>query len=192
MALLPCMKKKGNFDQSLSILEKALETFPNNTSVLFTLGAVQDKAGLKDKCIANMKRILEIDPDNASALNYIGYTYADEGIKLDEALELIQKAHSLRPDDGNIVDSLGWVYYRMGDYNKAVSLLEKAVEMTQSTSIIIDHLGDAYKKLNQYREALDAYQNALDNAGKDEAELVSKIEQKIQEIRKKIESYLQK
>ncbi len=82
---------------------------------MFRLGALQDKAGLRQKALDTMAAIIKIDPDDASALNYLGYSYADMGIKLDQALILIQKANALRPDDGYITDSLGWVYYVRDD-----------------------------------------------------------------------------
>ena len=121
---------------------------------------------------------------DAGALNYLGYSYADKGILLDEALSLIQKAYDLKPDDGYIVDSLGWVHYQRGDYDKAVEYLEKAAELTSFESIISDHLGDAYQKLNRLKDALEIYQKALSNAGEEDKELVEQIQKKMEALRK--------
>ena len=177
-------EKEGHFEKAFGVLNKGLEDSPDNTSLLFKLGAVQDKAGLKDESILTMKKIILLDPKDAGALNYLGYSYADKGIHLDEALSLIQKAYELKPDDGYIIDSLGWVYYKRGDYDKAVEYLEKAVEMTSFESIISDHLGDAYQKINKLKDALEIYKKALSNAGEEDKELVNQLRKKIETVRK--------
>ena len=177
-------ENEDRFDKAFEVLNKGLEESPDNTSLLFKLGSVQDKAGLKDESILTMKKIIQLDPEDAGALNYLGYSYADKGILLDEALSLIQKAYDLKPDDGYIVDSLGWVYYQRGDYDKAVEYLEKAAELTSFESIISDHLGDAYQKLNRLKDALEIYQKALSNAGEEDKALVEQIQKKIEALRK--------
>ncbi|MBU1696878.1 MAG: tetratricopeptide repeat protein, partial [Proteobacteria bacterium] len=111
-------EKDKNYEKAISLLKTGLEDSPENTSLLFRLGAVQDSAGFKEDCISTMKKVIEIDPKDASALNYLGYSYADLGINLDEALLLIKRAHEIKPDDGYITDSLGWVYYKRGEYEE--------------------------------------------------------------------------
>ena len=101
---------------------------------------------LQEKSIASMKKAIELNPQNAPALNYLGYTWAEMGIQLDEAETLIQRALKIEPNDGFYIDSLGWVYYQKGDYVKAVEQLERAVEITVDDPTIIEHLGDAYEK----------------------------------------------
>ena len=115
-------------------------------------------------------------PENADALNYIGYTYAEQGINLDEAEALIKKALKLKPEDGYIIDSLGWVYFQKGNYKKAVKLLEKAVESNAEDAIIKEHLGDAYLKNNLNNKALEMYEKALE------------LEPQKQELQKKIDT----
>ncbi|MCD4675020.1 MAG: tetratricopeptide repeat protein, partial [Desulfobacula sp.] len=175
-----------NYEKAISLFKKGLVDSPENTSLLFRLGAVQDKAGLKTESLGTMKKIIEIDPKDASALNYLGYSYADQGILLDEALLLIKKAYELKPDDGYITDSLGWVYYKKGDYTKAVEYLEKAAELTSFETIISDHLGDAYQKTNQLNKALDAYKKALSNAKDSDEKKVVELKKKIKAVQKKI------
>ena len=177
-------EKEGRFEKAFAVLKKGLEESVDNTSLLFKLGAVQDKAGLKDESILTMEKIIQLDPEDAGALNYLGYTYADKGIHLDEALALIQKANELKPDDGYIVDSLGWVYYKRGDYNKAVEYLEKAAELTSFETIIADHLGDAYQKTDRLKDALETYKKALSNAGEDNKDIVIQIQKKIKTMQK--------
>ena len=177
-------EKDENYKKAISLLKKGLEDSPENTSLLFRLGAVQDKAGFKEESISAMKRVIEIDPKDASALNYLGYSYADLGIKLDEALLLIKRAHKIKPDDGYITDSLGWVYYKKGNYKKAVEYLEKAAQLTSFETIISDHLGDAYQKANQLEKAINTYKKAISNARDDDKEKVVELKKKIKAVQK--------
>jgi len=85
-------EKEEKYEKAIKLLQKGLEDSPENTSLLFRLGALQDKAGFKEESLSIMKKIIEIDPEDASALNYLGYSYADQGIFLDKALILIEKA----------------------------------------------------------------------------------------------------
>jgi Flp pilus assembly protein TadD len=110
-----------------------------------------------------MRRVIALDPRNANALNYLGYTYADLGTNLDEAERLIAEALKIKPDDGYITDSLGWVYYKKGDYPRALKYLKRATELVPDDPVIMEHLGDAYLKLNDRANALAAYQKAMAN-----------------------------
>ena len=174
------------YDKAMELLEKGLEETPDNTTLLFRLGAVQDKAGLKDQCIQTMQTIIRLDPENAGALNYLGYTYAEMEIKLDEALDLITRAMDLKPNDPYITDSLGWVYYQRQDYEKAVHFLELAAELSKFESIIASHLADAYVKNGQKAKALVTYKKALENVKKEEADLTQEIEEKIKHLEKEL------
>ena len=114
------------------------------------------------KSIHYMKKVIALDPQNADALNHLGYTYAETGVKLNEAEELIQKAMELKPENGYITDSLGWVYYQKKEYLRAVKWLEKAHNLVPEDPIITEHLGDGYLKLNKKEDALRMYQRALE------------------------------
>ncbi|MBU0463192.1 MAG: tetratricopeptide repeat protein [Proteobacteria bacterium] len=179
-------EKDKNYEKAISLLKTGLEDSPENTSLLFRLGAVQDSAGFKEDCISTMKKVIEIDPKDASALNYLGYSYADLGINLDEALLLIKRAHEIKPDDGYITDSLGWVYYKRGEYEEAVKYLEKAAQLTSFETIISDHLGDAYQKTNQFKKALDTYKKAVTNAKDGDKEKILELKKKIEAVKKKL------
>jgi tetratricopeptide (TPR) repeat protein len=122
-----------------------------------------------------MQKVLQIDPNHADALNYIGYTYAEQGIHLDEAMALIKKALGIRPESGYIMDSLGWVYYKKGDYHKAIHHLENAVKLTPDDPTINEHLGDAYLKKKDYKNALNYYKKALSLESPMEKQLKEKI-----------------
>jgi tetratricopeptide (TPR) repeat protein len=110
----------------------------------------------------DFSQALKISPDQPSVLNYLGYSWVDMGSNFDKALEMIKKAVELRPEDGYIVDSLGWVYYRLGRYDEAVKELERAVEMKPADPTINDHLGDAYWKVGRKLEAHFQWNHARD------------------------------
>ena len=122
-----------------------------------------------------MRKVIAIDPKHSNALNYLGYTYADLGQNLDEAEQLIKEALKYKPDDGYITDSLGWVYYKKGDFGKALKYLQKAVEIVPDDPIMLEHLGDAYLKLKDKANALKCYEKSLQHKEKDKEELEKKI-----------------
>jgi tetratricopeptide (TPR) repeat protein len=154
-------EKENQSEKALSALKRGLDQNKDNIEIHFQLGALYDKLGDVDKMIAEMKEILRLNPDYADALNYLGYSYADRGIHLEEALELVQKAMTLKPRMGYITDSLGWVYYKLGDYERALTELKKADELTPDDPIITEHLADSYFKLSRIGKAVELYKKAL-------------------------------
>ncbi len=127
----------------------------------FSRGTVLERLGKWRQSVADLKAALKINPDQPDVLNYLGYTYIDAGENLDEGLALIEKALSLRPDAGYIVDSLGWAHYRLGHYQKAVRYLERAVELEPGQATISDHLGDAYWQAGRHLEARFQWRHTL-------------------------------
>ena len=119
-------------------------------------------------------------PNNPQVLNYLGYSWIDQGINIDAAMSMIKKAVQQRPEDGYIIDSLGWAYYQIGDYENAVINLEKASELL-SDSIIIDHLGDALFHSGRKIEAIFQWKRALKFDPSEELKLIleDKINKKI-------------
>ncbi len=147
--------------------------------LLYARGMSYERNGDMKRAEEDLEAALEYKPDHPYLLNYLGYSWADQGKKIDKALLLITKAANLKPDDGYIVDSLGWVYYKMGQYDQAVNELEKAVELVPYDPTINDHLGDAYWRVGRKNEARFQWQRAL-NHSKDEkanAEIELKISQ---------------
>ena len=165
-------------------MERVVALDPKNDEAHFQLGALYDENKNKDKSIASMKRAIELNPKNAPALNYLGYTWAEMGVQLDEAEDLIARALKIAPNDGFYIDSLGWVYYQKGDYPRAVEQLERAVELTVDDPTIIEHLGDAYEKAGRVDRAVVRYREALKHTK--EAEQTKRIREKIQRLEKKI------
>ncbi len=159
-------------------MKQGLEIDPENPRLHFRLGVIYDKLDRKEDCIEQMKTVIELDPDNANALNYLGYIWADMNRNLDEAEVLIKKAMELKPGDGYITDSLGWVLYRQGRYEEAVRVLEKAVELVSDDPIILEHLGDAYLKTGRQAKALEYYEKSLEiKEPKDKPAMEKKIQE---------------
>ncbi len=129
------------------------------------------------KAEADLLRALELDPDQALILNYLGYSWVDQRVNLQRAFKMIEKAVALKPDDGYIVDSLGWAHYRLGNFDQAVIHLERAVELKPEDPILNDHLGDALWQVNRIREA--RYQWELALSLKPEVEEAVKIRKKL-------------
>jgi len=111
---------------------------------------------------ADFKKALELYPDQPLVLNYLGYSWVDQGVNLDEAFKMLRRAVDLRPDDGYIVDSLGWAFYRLGRYEDALRELERAIELKPSDPVINDHLGDVYWKVGRRLEARFQWNHARD------------------------------
>ncbi|MCF8088267.1 MAG: tetratricopeptide repeat protein [Desulfotignum sp.] len=181
-------ENENQLEKAMALLSKGLENARENTALLFRLGAVQDKAGLKDESIATMKEIIRLDPEDASALNYLGYTYADLGIHLDDAEVLIRKALEIKPNDGYILDSMGWVYFQQGKFDKAVGYLERAAELTDYEAIIAAHLADAYLKTGQKIKALKTFHKALAQAEESDTDLISRVTEKIMTLEQQIQN----
>lgn len=140
-------------------------------------GICQERSKQWGKAEADMKKALELQADQPHVLNYLGYSWIDQGVNLDEGMKMIKRAVEQRPDDGYIVDSLGWAYYRIGNYEEAVKNLERAIDLKPEDPTINDHLGDAYWRVGRTLEAKFQWAHARDL--KPEPEELPKIEAKI-------------
>ena len=169
-------------EKAVSILKDGVKKFPKDDQLEFYLGSMQDKAGMRDACIVTMRKVLELNPDHVQALNYLGYTLAEMDSHLDEAESFVRKALKLKPNDGYITDSLGWVMFRRGQFKEAVSLLEAAYKIKPEESIIAEHLGDAYLRYSLRDKARQMYIRAV--TLESDATNIVKIRQKISELDK--------
>ena len=191
--------KSGALEDAVARVEAMLLQEPESDELLFNMGVVYGEAQQTDEAITYMQKALDRNPDNASALNYIGYTWAEEGIRLDEAERMITRAIELRPDDGYIVDSLGWVYYMRAlpliesgrprearpYIRRALEELERAHELTGGDPVISEHLGDTYLLLDQKERALEKFEEAirLEPREGEQPELFEKLENLQRELR---------
>lgn len=147
--------------------------------LLYARGIAYERTQRWPQAEADFLKALELEPDQPLVLNYLGYSWVDQGINLERGQAMLRKAVDLRPEDGFIVDSLGWAYFRVGDYDRAVAYLERSIELEPGDPTINDHLGDAYWRVGREREARFQWQRAL--SLKPEQGAIAGIEQKIQE-----------
>jgi Flp pilus assembly protein TadD len=145
--------------------------------LFFARAAERDRLGRWPDAEADIARALELEPERPELLNFLGFSWVQRGGDVRGGLDLIEKAAARRPDQGYIVDSLGWAHYRLGDYAEAVTQLERAAELTPSDPEIIDHLGDAYWRLGQQQDADYSWRRALQLDPS--AELAARLKQKL-------------
>ena len=129
--------------------------------LFYSRGIAQERAGRWPEAEADFRRALELSPEQPYVLNYLGYTWVERGENLAEARRMLERAVALRPQDGNIADSLGWALFKLSDMQGAVRWLERAVELEPRNSVINDHLGDAYWAAGRQREAQFQWRRAL-------------------------------
>ena len=173
--------QQRKFDKALEQFKLILEKDSKYKMAKLFIGLVYDEQGLRPQAIKVFKEILAVQPDDADALNALGYIYAESGENLDEAQSLILKALKIDAKNGAYVDSLGWVYFKKGDFKKAREKLEEAIFLTQDP-IIFDHLGDTYLKLGDKSKAKEAWQKALKIKSNDE-KTVEEIQGKIDKLK---------
>ncbi len=130
--------------------------------LLYERGIALERSKQWKAAEADFLQALDFRPEEASILNYLGYSWIDQGINLERARKMIERAVSKRPNDGYVVDSLGWAFFRLGEYGKAVQHLERAVELRPQDPIINDHLGDAYWRAGRKLEARFQWSHAID------------------------------
>ncbi len=160
-ALSSLYGRHGRTQQAIEMLSDALRKTPKDETLRFALGSAYERQGESAKAIAQMQQVLNLNPENASAMNFIGYTLAEQGKNLDRAEKLIRRALELQPESGAFLDSLGWVYFRRGQYSQAIGTLESAVEHDPDP-MILEHLGDAYRSSSKKAQAVDVYRRALE------------------------------
>ncbi|MCK9294541.1 MAG: tetratricopeptide repeat protein [Desulfobulbaceae bacterium] len=159
--LASLLREEGDPAAGREVFNQAMLAFPENPRVVFEYGLYLDRIGAPDEAVAKMEQVLSLTPDDAYALNYVGYTWADRGINLEKALEYVKRAVDLKPDDGFVRDSLGWVYFKMARYGEAVKELEVAAGMQSDDPTIQEHLGDAYQQAGELQKAVEAYGKAV-------------------------------
>jgi tetratricopeptide (TPR) repeat protein len=160
---------------------KAVDAVKNpqraNWVLFYFRGICFERSKQWDRAEADFKTSLDLFPDQPHVLNYLGYSWIDKGVNLDDGMRMIRRAVEQRPDDGYIVDSLGWAYYRVNNYDEAVKQLERAIELKPEDPTINDHLGDAYYKVGRTLEAQFQWAHARDL--KPEPDDLKKIEEKL-------------
>ena len=183
MTIGDVMRSHRRWDEAVEAYDEALRLLDEESGrrpeLLFDLGAVLEVTGQWERAEQAFLESLESRPDDPWLLNYLGYSWADRNENLDEALDLIERAIRWEPDSGMVIDSLGWVLYRLGRYDEAVIELERAVGLEPAEPVIIDHLGDAYWKTGRHYEARFQWRHVLTLAPDDE-DLVDAVRHKLE------------
>jgi tetratricopeptide (TPR) repeat protein len=184
MALGNVERNRKKFADCVDTYSKGIDALPdatdkNNTVWYYYRGICEERSHQWSKAEVDMKKALELQPDQPHVLNYLGYSWIDQGINLDDGMKMIKRAVDQRPDDGYIVDSLGWAYFRIGNYEEAVKNLERAIDLKPEDPTINDHLGDAYWRIGRTLEAKFQWAHARDL--KPEPDDLPKIEAKIKD-----------
>jgi len=151
----------SRYDEAARIFVRGIEKVGGSPDLHFYLGAAYDKLNKFDDLVAEMEKTIQIDAKHAEALNYLGYTYAEKGTHLDEAIDLIQRALAVHPDNGYYVDSLGWAFFKKGMQKEAIDTLERAVVLAPDDPVIHEHLGEAYLRENRMDHVRKAWNRSL-------------------------------
>lgn len=179
------MANQNKHDEAIKIYLKAIENIKDVKSdswpIFYALAVSYHRSDQKDLAERYMLKALELSNRNANVLNYLGYMWLDEGRNVDQAIQMIVEAYNQYPYEGHIIDSLGWAYYRIGNYEKAIEYLEQAADMNSGNAVINDHLGDAYWFIGRKNEAVFQWKHAL--VLKEDADSLDKkaVEAKIDE-----------
>ena len=167
-------KKYGDAEK---VVKEGLAQKRESEAIHFQLAAIYERQEKVQDAEAEFKKILQANPEHAGVLNYLGYMFADRGIRLQEARDYIARALEVDPYNGAYLDSLGWVYFKLNQLDLAETNLKKAAELTDDPTIY-DHLGDLYIELGQYQKARQYYEQAVSIASDDEhARVVEKLAQ---------------
>lgn len=153
--------KQKNYRTALRIVEQGIREHPNTVQLIFLRGVYQEKTGDISSCMQTMRAVIALDPLHSNAYNYLGYLLAEQNTNLQEALRLVQRALKIKPGNGYYLDSLAWVYYRLGDYELALVNILQALRLHPKESVILEHYADILLKLARHAESLRAYQKAL-------------------------------
>jgi len=157
---------------------------PSDWRTYYVRGIANERTDNWEDAEADFRKALELAPDQPLVLNYLGYSLVEKNLKIDEAKNMIERAVEARPDDGYITDSLGWVLYKLGEYEEAVPYMERAAELVPIDPIINDHLGDVYWSVGRKIEAEFQWRRALsfDPEEKDAERIRLKLELGLDEV----------
>ena len=172
------LQNARRFEEAESFLDSAIGRMPEDEQLLFQFGAVLERQDKVDAAEAAFTKVLTLNPESAGALNYLGYMLADRGVRLEESLAYVQQAVALDPYNGAYLDSLGWVYFRLGRLELAEENLLNAIERLRTTGVVYDHLGDLYYRKGEREEAVRFWRQAVEQEDDEleKGQVVQKIE----------------
>ncbi len=184
IALGGLLRAKERWVESVAAYDEALrrtgEPEERHWRLFYARGVALERSNQWTRAENDFLEALDLKPDQPFVLNYLGYSWVDQGINLERALTMIERAVELRPNDGYIIDSLGWAMYRLGKFADAVAELERAVELRPEDATINDHLGDAYWRVGRRNEARFQWRRVL-GLDSEEEELVERVQAKLRD-----------
>ena len=160
ITLADLLRVNGQYAESAELLTRVIKDQPD-WRLLYARGATYQQAGLWPQAEQDLTAALKAQPDDPEVLNYLGYSWIDRGENLDKALAMVQRAVASNPQSGAMIDSLGWAYYRLGNFKLAVEYLERAIDIEAGDPDINNHLGDAYWRVGRRDEAIFQWRRVL-------------------------------
>ena len=154
--------QQDQFDDAARVLEEGISQNPKSADLYFNLGTVYDKLNRFDDVVHAMETAIKLDSHHADALNYLGYSYAERGIKIDRALSLTKQAVALKPTNGYYIDSLAWALFKSGLVAEALTEMKRAVALAGDDPVLYEHLGDIYAKQRNLSDARESWLRALE------------------------------
>ena len=191
------LKRYKEAEESIAQAEKLSTKTEERDYALFVAGSIFERQKKYDQAEEAFKKVLADDPNNAVALNYLGYMLVDRGVRVEEGLNLVKKAVEIDPQNGAYLDSLGWAYFKLGNYELAEENLRKAAERISNDATIHDHLGDLYQKTGRLKLAAAHWERALDEWNKTvsadvDTTDVAKVQKKLEAARVKLAQQVRK
>ncbi|MGR3712746.1 MAG: tetratricopeptide repeat protein [Shimia sp.] len=185
-ALGDLLRQERDFEGAAEAYDTAIDIFAKLDQrqwfLFYARGITHERLDNWEQAEADFRTALELNPEQPQVLNYLGYSMVEKQVNLDEALDMIERAVAARPDSGYIIDSLGWVLFRLGRYEEAVVQMERAAELEPVDPVVNDHLGDSFWAVGRKLEAQFQWRRALSFVDEDSAE-----EAKPDRIRRKLE-----
>jgi Flp pilus assembly protein TadD len=187
------LRFRRDFERAAEVYSLGIETITDHRRehwrLFYQRGIAFERTDRWTQAEADFLTALDLFPDQPDVLNYLAYTWVDRGEHLERSVEMLERAVEMRPESGYIVDSLGWVYFRLGRFQDAVEQLERAVILDPTQAVIHDHLGDAYWMVGRRLEARFQWSHARDLDDSDEIDPEA-IQRKLQRglTREEVES----
>jgi Flp pilus assembly protein TadD len=164
-ALGDLLRSSNRFGEAVGAYDKAIAGLKDGdrrlVNIYYSRGVSLERSDRWNDAERDFRQALKLNPERADVLNYLGYSFVDKGLNLQEAVTMLEKARALRPLDGMIADSVGWAYFKLGRFQEAARTLEEAVQLAPGASDINDHLGDAYWRIGRRIDARFQWQHAL-------------------------------
>jgi tetratricopeptide (TPR) repeat protein len=174
------LRDAEDYGRAEQLISKAIEDNPQDVELRYELGINYYLQGNMEASMDIMQGLLDKNPENPQILNFIGYSWAEQGVNLDQAEAMIRKALELEPDAGYIMDSLGWVYFQRGDYKKAMEWIDKAIESMGDDPEILEHKADIYRAQRKITKARQTYEQALEKTSSER--IKKRIKKKLKEM----------